>query len=130
MSRSGVGDVRGVPKLPIETVTASLPGTVHSGEFTALIDTGANITLVSKTLVEALNAVIHDACPPILAPDGRPICVEGLVEFQLAVPPLPDQRIYAAVASHPLKNLDLIVAMDYLEHFNFAIRRGVFEAIC
>ena len=35
----------------------------------------------------------------------------------------------AAVASHPLKDLDLIVAMDYLEQFDFAIRRGTFEAI-
>ena len=113
----------------IAIVTASLPGTIHSGNFTALIDTGANITLVSKRLIEVLKAVIHHASPPILAPDGRPIGVEGLVEFQLAVPPLADRRVRAAVASHPLKDLDLIVAMDYLEQFSFAIRRGTFEAI-
>ena len=34
------------------------------------------------------------------------------------------------VATSPLDGADLIVGMDYLEQFNFAIRRGVFEAVC
>lgn len=68
MSSGATGGDPRAPKMPIAIVKASLPGTTHSGEFTALIDTGANITLVSKTLIEALNAVIHHASPP----DPRP----------------------------------------------------------
>lgn len=114
---------------PTTTATASLAGTIHSAELRAIIDTGGQVTLVSPSVVAALNAVLHDASPPIVGVDGKAIEIGGLIEFQLEIPPLPRRTICASVASHALRGTDLLVGMDYLIEFDFAIRRGVFEVI-
>lgn len=114
---------------PTATATVSLAGTIHSAEFRAIIDTGGQVSLVSPSVVVALNAVLHDASPPIVGVDGKEVRVEGLIEFQLEVPPLPRRTICASVASDALRGTDLLVGMDYLIEFDFAIRRGVFEVI-
>ena len=114
---------------PTTTATVSLAGTFHSAELRAIIDTGGQVTLVSPSVVAALNAVLHDASPPIVGVDGKAIEIGGLIEFQLQIPPLPRRTICASVASHALRGTDLLVGMDCLIEFDFAIRRGVFEAI-
>ena len=114
---------------PTTTATASLAGTIHSAEIRAIIDTGGQVTLVSPSVVAALNAVLHDASPPIVGVDGQAIEIAGLIEFQLEIPPLPRRTICASVASDALRGTDLLIGMDYLIEFDFAIRRGVFEAI-
>jgi len=114
---------------PTTTATVSLAGTIHSAGLRAIIDTGGQVTLVSPSVVAALNAVLHDASPPIVGVDGKAIEVGGLIEFQLRIPPLPQRTICASVASHTLRGTDLLVGMDYLIEFDFTIRRGVFEAI-
>ena len=114
---------------PTTTATASLAGTIHSAELRAIIDPGGQVTLVSPSVVAALNAVLHDASPPIVGVDGQAIEIAGLIEFQLEIPPLPRRTICASVASRALGGTDLLVGMDYLIEFEFAVRRGVFEVI-
>ena len=129
MGRGTSASARPPENRPTTTATVSLAGTIRSAEFRAIIDTGGQVSLVSPSVVAALNAVLHDASPPIVGVDGKEIRVEGLIEFQLEIPPLPRRTIFASVASHALKGTDLLVGMDYLIEFDFAIRRGVFDVI-
>lgn len=54
----------------------------------------------------------------------------GALRLRIAVHSLEPRTLLVPVATSSLDGVDLIVGMDYLEQFDFAIRRGVFEAIC
>ncbi len=115
---------------PLVVATAALTF-IPNGEklrFDALVDTGAQGTAVTDTVVSRLKAVVSGSGTLVVGVDGTRMPI-GTLWLRIGVPPLPPKELRVAVLPWQPENHDIVLGMDYLADYDFAIRRGVFEII-
>lgn len=127
---NGSADARGEDNRPIIVATAALTF-IPNGEkvgFDALVDTGAQCTAVTPTVVSRLRTRVSGSGTLVTGIDGARVPI-GTLWLRIGVPTLPSKEIRVAVLPWQPDNHDIVLGMDYLADHDFAIRRGVFEII-
>ena len=119
-------------RIPRPIVTAQLSRTFRgpaepSQEFEALIDTGAEGSLVWRSVLDRFG-LIPSGWGILTGVDG----VEQLVptaQVRIGVPPFGSEEVTVMVVDWQPSGCDVIVGMDYLIQFDFAVRQGTFGPI-
>ncbi|GEM_PF-2680740 len=127
---NGSADAGSEENRPIVVATAALTF-IPNGEklgFDALVDTGAQRTAVTATVVSGLKTVVSGSGMLVAGVDGTRVPI-GTLWLRIGVPPLPSKELRVAVLPWQPENHDIVLGMDYLADHDFAIRRGVFEII-
>lgn len=114
---------------PRATATIQLPGTKHTAQREAIIDTGGQVTFAAQSLFDTLNGVIEYGYPYLLAANRRPMDILGAARLTITVPPFDARTVHAYIAKGDLSGTDILIGMDYLSHFDFAVRKGTFGEI-
>ena len=121
-----------VGRIPRPIVTAQLSGTFRgpaepSQEFEALIDTGAEGSLVWRPVLDRFG-LIPSGHGTLTGVDGFEQIIPT-AQMRIAVPPFDSAEATVMVVDWRPAGCDVIVGMDYLIHFDFAVRRGTFGPI-
>lgn len=114
---------------PFALARIAVPGTTNVVERHALIDTGGQVTLISHSLFNELNAVFIAENGDIHAADRTRMRIAGITRLRVTVPPFDTRDVLGYVAGGDLGETDVLIGMDYLAQFKFAIREGTFGAI-
>ena len=108
----------------VPTVVSAMFGDAEGQTFQGLIDTGAEISFLPREIVETFGVGVRG---PVHATGFGQRSVEtGLAVLTLQVPPLDTRALEIGVTDQQWDKFDLIVGMDYLSHFEIAIRYGTF----
>ena len=119
-------------RIPRPIVTAQLSGTFRgpaepSQEFEALIDTGAEGSLIWRPVLDRFG-LIPSGRGTLSGVDG----VEQVVptaQMRIGVPPFDSEEVTVVVVGWRPSGCDVIVGMDYLIQIDFAVRQGTFGPI-
>ena len=116
-------------RIPRPTVTAQLSGTFRgpaepSQEFDALIDTGAEGSLVWKPVLGRFG-LISSGWGILTGVDGTEQPVQT-AQMRIGVPPFGSAEVTVMVVDWQPSGWDVIVGMDYLNRIEFAVRHGTF----
>lgn len=98
--------------------------------YQALIDTGGQVTLAHPDIAARLGLRVTDAERPIELPNGTDLAT-GYADLGLRVDRChwKTLRVRIPYEWHFGDNCEAVVGMDYLSHFDFAVRRGSFGPI-
>lgn len=95
--------------------------------FRALVDSGAQGSLVSARVLDSLGAAAY-AKGFIVTADGSRTSTSALW-LRVGVPPFPSRELRVMVMTTSPEGYDAILGMDYLIHHHFEIDRGEFRLI-
>lgn len=119
------------PSCPIvPTLVSALFGGAPQHEFRGLIDTGSPKTFLPKRIVDdfGLNVGMRKGKVQVTG-IGQGDEQGGLAALTLEVPPFGAKSLEVGVLDKQWDQFDLIVGMDYLQHFEIAFRYGIFGEI-
>ncbi|MPZ49998.1 MAG: hypothetical protein GEU75_12010 [Dehalococcoidia bacterium] len=101
-----------------------------SGVTTALMDTGADITLIDLTVAEQLGLSLLDLPPIRISGVGGSITEARRAEVELRLLNEPDLALTIPVAFAPIRGLGIgnLIGLDVLSHFDFGISHSTLTA--
>ena len=111
----------------VPTVVSAMFGEIDGRTFQGLIDTGAEISFLPRRVVADFGIGIGGSVS--VAGIGREPEDAHLAVLVVEVPPFPRRVLQVAVTNRQWDGFDLIVGMDYLIQFDFAVRQGTFGPI-
>lgn len=97
-------------------------------EFRGLIDTGADGSVVRRPILRTLN-LVETGRGKVFGPDGGSHSVNTTQMGLRLSPAFGFKELTVAVVDWELFGCDVLIGMDYLIQFDFAVRRGTFGPI-